>query len=1048
MAIQMQGGGNGGGSSGGATGSSSTLLTNTTWFFSDLKEEQDTCTKQHYVEPSGPGTGTGGGGYNPGSGYDPYNPGGGYNDEPYETGRTPAVDREKNETENIEKYYLHVSKDNTAFFGTVTWTERYTYAWKEQTVNYSDGSSVTVSVEGSGHKTNVTSTTKVYTPYARGKALKNNNGQIEFSFGYLNNVLSSQNDDSYNAYPYNDDGYYDDPYNDYPYYDDPYKDFPSEPEVSKRPDMYLTLYSDAKKLYNKNTDNDGLHYTKLLNKAGYVVASKRGADLYLCYADYSYQCGKKIDANGNTCSTILHNKNYSIWEPATFTEEMLTANYVSNADSVKGKTFTEKGTSFEFGEKYNFKSFFVIGFKGNDSLEYWGNNTFWQSKDIPGANSACAVSEMNGIYYLSMEGDKNLYTFTAEKGKQQDFTEFSYKDEYEENHAFSAINGLVLSFDKVIYDDSIFKGNPFKYKKNYVKTNKYDSACTWAEQAAIWTDSNGNSLECTGCEAKRQLKESSVQKEMQSYKVTLGGKTSEVKNVVKTDTQDKYIMLLEDTCVTLEDKKDGTVVITAGDNSYTLKYTSRYGYKDEDYVKVDLTFANSVELTMFDHDGSKYSLPKAMLVGDLVDLYKAIPQEVKMKRGYDYLARKEKAGSPIPNSTTIGELTEPALYLEYGKMGESKTIKIKYAGEKYVFVKDSYEFEYSVSGDTATVLVGPNTKFSELIPLFAKMDEFGYISPLYGSGIKFTDASGKTLGLKKTVKEAGLKDGAVINAYDFDAENADYNIKYVLSESAKNYGIVLDGPNDISSYGISDYSISEDGTYATAAVKGYLHSNRIIFSHWGSSSYDPYQPQTKAKTSLLVYKNTVIYSSDPLLYSDPDYQVADVDFEIDETNVITLYCIESYDEIREILGLTSTDLPSYTLTVKFDDESKTYYESLFEERVDDSARKSYSWSHSSSLDNAIKALLAEHSVTVCDKSNIYSTMNNVYQDLSSILSYVTDDYTEKERNSKLTYYFNNSLIEIVNNYNSGDIFLADSLEGLKKDGTDVIFIHFDIPDED
>ena len=65
---------------------------------------------------------------------------------------------------------------------------------------------------------------------------------------------------------------------------------------------------------------------------------------------------------------------------------------------------------------------------------------------------------------------------------------------------------------------------------------------------------------------------------MQEYTVTLDNKSSEIKNVVKAESGEKYYILLEDRCIILEDKKDESIIITDGDKTYTLKYDSRLGY--------------------------------------------------------------------------------------------------------------------------------------------------------------------------------------------------------------------------------------------------------------------------------------------------------------------------------------------------------------------------------------------------------------------------------------------------------------------------------------
>ena len=322
----------GGSGSGGSSNSSSTAITNTTWFYLKAGSDKASCTRSHYVAPSNP---YGGSGYD-----DPYggsgsgSGSGSGNSEPTITSES-TIDQSKNGyNEKQTAYYLHVDNKNNAFFGIAEWTETYTETWKEKVTTWSNGSQTKEEVDGS-RKREVTSTSaKSYKPYAMGIA-KDSNGKIEFDFPYLNTIINQQNDTSSSSSSYDD--YYD--------YDSPHSTTPSGSSSSEQtnttesnviPDMFLSIYV--------NNQNDGLHVTHLLND-NYTdkgqSASKKGKNLRLEYLVKEHSCGDKAP-DGTPCPTQLIDKYYTLWEPATFSEAMLTANHISEADSVKGKVFTNE----------------------------------------------------------------------------------------------------------------------------------------------------------------------------------------------------------------------------------------------------------------------------------------------------------------------------------------------------------------------------------------------------------------------------------------------------------------------------------------------------------------------------------------------------------------------------------------------------------------------------------------------------------------------------------------------------------------------------------
>ena len=252
----------------------------------------------------------------------------------------------------------------------------------------------------------------------------------------MNTVIEEKKDTSSSSSSYDD--YYDDYYNDY--YDDYYDDYPTNPSESGTSnqtdttepdviaDMFLSIYV--------NNKNDGLHVTHLLND-NYVdkgqTASKKGNNLRLEYLVDEHSCGDKAP-DGSPCPTRLTDKYYTLWEPATFSEAMLTANPISAEDTLKGKIFSDK-KEYVAGDTYDYFAFSEDGSAYDANvLEYWGNNIFFATKTITGLSgnswdvitgNPWIVSEKNKKYYLRIKGDQSLYYFEeAAEGSEQDFSDF------------------------------------------------------------------------------------------------------------------------------------------------------------------------------------------------------------------------------------------------------------------------------------------------------------------------------------------------------------------------------------------------------------------------------------------------------------------------------------------------------------------------------------------------------------------------------------------------------------------------------------------------
>ena len=781
---------------------------------------------------------------------------------------------------------------------------------------------------------------------------------------------------------------------------------PEETQKPKKPDMYLSLYA--------NNKNDGLWKTKLLNNNGYVVASKKGDKLYLNYATGGWTCTDKIDANGNRCNTRIEEKDFSVWEPETYDEAMLTANLVDLKDSLKGKTFIEKGDN-KVGENYTYKLFSENGFNGTSDLQYWGNNLFWFGSTLTGEDLASVVSEQNGKYYLVMKNNNKVYNFKeAAEGKTQDYSEFSYTDSNGSVTEIWVAVDKTIAFNKYLYEGADFKGSTYKYRKDYI-SNK-----GWAVQAAIWKDAEGNKLECTGYSATRNILISYGSTEMQTYSVTLDNKTAEVKNIIKADSGEKEFLLLDDRYVTLEDKKDGTVVITDGDKTYTLKYDSRYGYDAANFVEVDLTSAKKVEFNAFDKTDSKYKLLKTMTVADVLDLYKTYASESKQKKGYDYIAYQSNGGAPVANNTKIEDLNPKTLYLAYAKLNSAISITLKYAGNNFTIIDDAntgFECTASSTGDSATVLVGQNTTGKDLLILFASNGSDDFYSPVVttsGIKLKYGKDNVNTLTSDKTIKEAGLKDGDTITAIDFDASQATYKFKFILSDSALNKQLAF---NSNGYYGFNNFTVSEGGDYATFDLEGNTFIGTI--TNCFLSSHDKY------KYGIIVYNKNVVYSNTPQWYyaGGEGYngtKISEYDFDSDGgVNEITYYCVEDYAGLRTILGLTETEFPVYKLKFEFDDEAKTFYTKY--------------------LTDETKAVLDASEYEICDKSDLLNIMNSILYDLEGKVEYSKKD---NDFNTDCDLYFNGKQVYTSNQSWDSQIkkLLAGTLDGIKRDGTDTIVI--------
>lgn len=742
----------GGSESGGSTSSSSTAITNTTWFYLKAGSDKASCTRSHYVAPSNP---YGGSGYD-----DPYggsgsgSGSGSGNSEPTITSES-TIDQSKNGyNEKITAYYLHVDKSNNAFFGVAEWTETYTETWKEKVTNWSNNTQTKEEVDGS-RKRDVTATSaKSYKPYAMGTA-KDSSGKIEFDFPYLNTIINQQNDTSSSSSSYDD------------YYDD----YPTNPsgsgssnqtnttEFNVIPDMFLSIYV--------NNQNDGLHVTHLLND-NYTdkgqSASKKGKNLRLEYLVKEHSCGDKAP-DGTPCPTQLIDKYYTLWEPATYDEAMLTANLIPVEDCLKDKVFTNSN-DWVVDETYDYFGFYEKGsVKETAAIDYWGSGIFCANKTIKGKekntyyavtnDDPWVVSEKNGKYYLKIKGDGTVYYFDEPaQGSSQDYAKFYYKDYTDAKVCYYMIEGAIGK-EYLLYNTEYFIGNKFKYKKGYVSDKE------WYRQAATWKDDKGNAIECSSCSEEKY-----GSKEGQAYKVKLDNKEYDVIEVGDCGI-DKYGVRFDGGAVSLTDKKDGTIIIKYNDSSYTLSYDSRFGYDENDFVWVDLSFEKEPEinpeaafyyyegysLNDFDDDGSKYNLPKTMKVSELVSF--CLPEE---KKYFSNNAYKAKGGDLVAADKTMEELGTPrTLYLVHEKDATAITVDLEYDGSNYYLGgKEGYEYTYTsyLYTVTITIVLDSSLKGSDLLTFIQPRASAG------DSSLKITYGDGsKTIEPSQTLKDAGIKDG-------------------------------------------------------------------------------------------------------------------------------------------------------------------------------------------------------------------------------------------------------------------------------------------------
>lgn len=693
------------------TAFAATLITNTTWYFEKADCTDNSCERDHYTETQNPDGQSSG----QESSYT----------EPTIVS-TNIEDKSKEYDTPTSKLYLHVDNNNNAFFGAVSWNERGTEYWKEKTITYSDGKTSKEEVEGSYRKVISSSGEKTFTPYARGTVKQNptDSKKILFDFPYANMIIGN----------------------------------PSDP--SDKSNMYLSVNSLGKYLGT----------TKLVKNSkgeGYddVTPSINNNKLKLVYFVQTYTCKQKAPDGINICGNTYSDDYYTIWEKAEFSEAMLTADIVKNEESLKNKVFMKKNETFTAENSYDYYCFYKDGFiKVKDFYEYWGNDIFVESKNSSSEDKKTyIVSHKNGKYYLNIKDDSYLYYFTdAAENAKQDFSEYYYKDSSSEKIYYKSISAIPYT-DRLVKNNEL-KGNKYKYKKDFV------SGKIWYEQAASWSDSNGNKLECTNISSNNEI---------QTYALTLDGTAVEIKDIAK-ESDDKYIILLEAKSVVLEDKKDGTIIIKDGTNQYTLNYESRYGYKDDDFVEIDLTFENAdTKLTDFDFEGSKYKLPKTTSIEELRKMYEAIPEVKKQKVGFGYVAFDKKDGTIIADSVKVQELDPKTLYIGYNKMASSFDITLAYKGSNFRFHRHNLYDNYNVEvienlGDTVTVsgkdpssarkpvytqtvkiTVVPETTGQNLKELFEQH------SQEYDKVLQFTYGS-EVLTPEKTLSMAGIKQGDTI----------------------------------------------------------------------------------------------------------------------------------------------------------------------------------------------------------------------------------------------------------------------------------------------
>ena len=819
------GGNSGGGNSGGGSSSgSSTALTNTTWFYVKNGVDRASCTRNHYVASSNPSGGTGyddpygGSGSGSGSGS---GTGTGYDTPVNTVVSTSEIDESKTGYDELRTaYYLHVDSNNVAYFGLAEWRESYTETWKTKITTWSNNTQTKEEVDGS-RKRNVTSSgNKSYTPYARGTATESG-GKIVFDFPYSNTVIEANNTNNSGSNPTDDDNEwgpdtwnniaflrsdyntpvpgsfeidpttglpvgYDpysgiDPVTGLPYGYNPGPETPTEniPKESENttgkdtiPDMYLSIYVDNK--------NDALHKTHLIESlSSGSYASKKGSNLRLEFFSKEHNCSEKAP-DGSPCPTILTDKYYTIWEPATYDEAMLTANPFDAKDRLKGKVFTsESAKNWAAGQTYDYFGFYEKGsVRESDALDYWGSGIFCANKEIEGTqkynygaittNDPWVVSEKNGKYYLRVKGNNYLYYFDdVAEGADPDFSKFYYKDYNDENVYWYNIEGAIYK-DYLIWDTSAFAGNKYQYRKGYIKDKE------WYTQAANWKDDKGNALICTGCSEDRKQGLGS-----QTYKLKLNNKEADVTNVGDCGN-DIYGICYEGGAVSLTDKKDGTIVIKEDDKSYTLTYDSRFGYNADDFVEVDLTFEKEPEtnpdyttgrktIQDYDNEGSKYMLPKTMKVSELMEF--CLPQKIKLY--YTNHAYTAKGGSLVDINKTMEELSSPrSLYLIHEKDASALSVILEYDptnGYGYDFsIPEEFEYEY-IPGDNIVqirITIDSSLKGSDVIK-FIRSRFAGAPS----STIKITYGSNsKDLGMDLSLKDAGIKDGDVIKFVESPVE--------------------------------------------------------------------------------------------------------------------------------------------------------------------------------------------------------------------------------------------------------------------------------------
>ena len=398
----------------------------------------------------------------------------------------------------------------------------------------------------------------------------------------------------------------------------------------------------------------------------------------------------------------------------------------------------------------------------------------------------------------------------------------------------------------------------------------------------------------------------------------------------------------------------------------------------------------------FDYTGSKYTLPKAMTVAELLKLYKTKTTGINTKLGYSYLAYKEKGGDLVSDSTTIGELEPKTLYLDYAKKPSAISIKIAYEGESYVFDVNSKCVE-SESGKAISIIVEPTTTGEELRALFTSSstehyymdtaDDIPALKLTYGNDSKILKSS-------QTLSSAGINDGDTITVLEFTP--ATYKFKISRSEQAKSNSIDLNAyVYDLDNYQYDDSAYPPEWVSFTMTDNDKLRDLKYVIS---------------GNSGMLAYGKTIILSKDneELYYTSKDSYVSEFGFDssANTVNELTLYGPENFEDLKTGLGLSDEELPVYKINFALDDQAMSYYKTKLE-KEDDIVIPAYD---------------------CCDRS-----------ELTSIVDIVSKNVFKYDSNIDI-YWNDTCLFRYAGNVERTGVFTLDSIAGLKKDGTDTFTI--------